>query len=106
MTKKIYLLTLIPIVFSCVGCQHQESDSSSAFVPEVIEYTKIPNVANEGFYLEPGESKTIHINYELNERNYLRLDVLTDVNLYGTFEYRNLEDFDEKGWNHSMSQHL
>lgn len=97
MNKKIYLLTLIPIVFSCVGCQHQESNSSSAFVPEVIEYTKIPNVANEGFYLEPGESKTIHINYELQDKNYLRLDVLTDVNLYGTFEYRNLEDFDEKG---------
>ena len=96
MNKKFYLLSLIPIVFSCVGCQNKGS-SSSEFIPEVIEYEKIPNVANEGFFLEPGESRTLHINYELMNRNYLRLDILTNVNIYGTFEYRNLENYDEKG---------
>lgn len=100
MKKTVFYLSLIPLLFASTGCQKQNneqpSDSSSEFIPEVIEYEKVKGVG-EGFYLEPGEEKTIHVNYELNNRNYLRLDVLTDVNLYGTFEYRNLENFDEKG---------
>lgn len=100
MKNKLLYLSLIPLIFSCIGCQNQNKDNSNTeepFVPEVIEFEKIKNAANEGFYLEPGESRILHINYELVDKNYLRLDVLTEVNLYGVFEYRNLKNFDEKG---------
>ena len=98
--KKVFYLSFIPLVLSIISCQksnNNNSNSDTPFVPEVIEYEKVKNVFNEGFYMEPGEVKTFDINYDLVNKNYLRLDVLTEVNLYGTFEYRNLEDFDEKG---------
>ena len=101
MKKSLFYLSLIPLLFASTGCQKQNdessSDSSSEFIPEVIEYEKVKGVMNEGFFLDSGEERTFHINYELNDKNYLRIDVLTDVNLYGTFEYRNLDNFDEKG---------
>ena len=99
MNNKLFYLTLVPLLFSCVSCntQNKEEPDDDKFIPEVYEFEKVKNVANEGFYLEPGESQTLHINYELIDKNYLRLDVLTSVNLYGVFEYRNIENFDEKG---------
>ena len=97
--KKILYFTILPLIVSCVGCQNNNysSEEEWEYVPEVITFEKVKNVAYEGFYLEPGEIKTFDINYDLIDKNYLRLDVLTDVNLYGTFEYHNLENIDEVG---------
>ena len=84
-------------MLSCLSCDKNNESKEPKFVPEVIEYEKVRNVMNEGFYMEANETRTFDINYDLVKKNYLRLDILTNVNLYGTFEYRNLEDVDEVG---------
>ena len=94
--KTVFYLSLVTLVFSCVGCQ-KKNNSNNKFVPEVTTYEKVKNVANEGFYLDAGESKTLHINYDLVDKNYLKLDVFTEVNLYGCFEYWNIDNYEEKG---------
>lgn len=42
-----------------------------------------------------GETLTFDIDKELKDKNYIQIDVDTDVNLLGTIEYYNLEDQNE-----------
>lgn len=93
--KRVITLSLLPLMLLCVGCQDNNPGDDPGFVPEVISYEKIKNVANEGFYLSPEESRLFDVNYLLRDKNYLRLDVLTDVNLFGTFTYQNIDDSSE-----------
>lgn len=98
--KKIFYLSIISLAISCTGCNNKknnEQPKEEEFVPEVINFEKIKNVANEGFYLEAGETKTFDINYALNDQNYLKLSLLSEVNLYGKIEYSNIDDPAEKG---------
>ena len=51
----------------------------------------------EGLYLEPNEERTIVVNSQIGDKNYLKLEVTTDINIYGTFNYSGLVDESEKG---------
>lgn len=42
--------------------------------------------------IQPDETLTFEIDKELKDKNYLQIDVDTDVNLIGTIEYYNLKD--------------
>ncbi len=50
----------------------------------------------EGKNIEPDETLTFEIDKALNDKNYIKIDVDTDVDLVGTIEYYNTEDKDEK----------
>lgn len=101
MNKKITRSLLVfPALLLVTGCNNSattETTTEPPFVPEEINFERIKNVANEGFYLEPGEERTVDINYESLDKNYVRLDVLCDVDVYGTFNYLNVDKPSETG---------
>ena len=96
---KKQLLIIVPVLaFSTLGAAScSNTDNGPKFVPEVINYERISKVQRSGYYLLPGEERTIEINYTSYGKNYLKLDVYTTIDVYGTFNYENLEDFNETG---------
>ena len=67
-------------------------------VPEkkdaTVATTKFENLytSDKEQAIKPEETLTFEIDKELKNKNYIQIDVDTDVNLLGTIEYYNLED--------------
>lgn len=97
-SKKIIIASSLLSIGSLVACQtYVAPNEETPFVEEVINYEKIKTVQKEGLYLEPNEERTIVVNSQIGDKNYLKLEVTTDINIYGTFNYSGLVDESEKG---------
>ena len=89
-------LWLVGLLTSFSSCTNN-SGKKDEFVDEVITFERIKTVSKEGLYIAPGETRTIDINYESLNKNYLKLLIQTDVDVYGTFNYENVSDPNETG---------
>ena len=94
--KKLLLVSSLLTVFSLVACQVQNPVEDSSFVEEIINFEKIDTVRKEGYLLASNEERTIQINKDIGDMNYLKLVITTDVNIYGNFHYSNVADEGEK----------
>lgn len=94
--KKILLTSLY--TFFLIGCiSGNGGTSEEPFVEEVITYERVTSMPRGGYYLQPQEERTFELNTDIQDKNYLKLDITTDVNVFGTFNYSNLEDPNETG---------
>lgn len=91
--KKITLIGASLLVISSTACT---SSPKEEFVPEEITFERISSVKKGGYFLEPGEERTIDVFHNILDCNYLKLVIQTDVNIYGTFNYSNIDDPSEK----------
>lgn len=89
----IWLAGLLTGFSSCMN----KANSKDDYVEEEITFERIKTVAKEGLYLTPGETRTIQIGFESLDKNYLKLLIQTDVNVYGTFHYENIYNSEETG---------
>ena len=89
-----YLSILAPFAFSNVSCAPQEKKKEE-FKPEVINFEKVPTVQSTEFSLLPGSTRTIEVNYDSLDNNYIKLEMSTDVNLYGMINYLNIDNHNE-----------
>lgn len=100
MNKNIKLFSLIAILsclsaVSCSGGNEQKSE----YVPEVINFTQINSVKHEGYRLEPGQELTISINCIAKNYNYVKLEMKSEVNLVGHYQYSRLTPSEEPSEN-------
>lgn len=93
----VVLFGVISLFPSCSKNNSNSNNNEEEFKEEVINFERVKSVANEGYYVQPGEERTIEVNYESLNKNYLKLVVKTDVNVYGTFNYVNIDDNTETG---------
>lgn len=89
------LLLFVPLLMNVCSCSNNAT--SDEFKEEVINFERIKSVANEGYYVKPNETITIDINYNSLDKNYLKLVIKTEVNVYGRFNYVNIDDETETG---------
>lgn len=87
----LYLPILTAFVFSNVSCG-QEAPKKEEFKEEIINFEKVDSVRNEGYYMQPGETRTITVNYDSLNNNYVKLEMKTDVNVYGVYNYLNIDN--------------
>lgn len=101
MNKNYKISTLLFVCFlaGMTACSQNKPtpDEGEQFVEEEITYERVKSVTNEGYYLVPGEERTITVDYESLNKNYLKLVLKTDVNVYGAFNYVNVDDSSETG---------
>lgn len=95
--QKIIIISTFLSIGALAACHTYTTSSEESFVEEVITYEQIRSVQKEGLYLQPGEERTINVDYSLGDRNYLKLEVTSEINIYGTFNYSGLVDESEKG---------
>lgn len=72
------------LIFGGVGTGSQTAQENYTF-----EQLYSSDEANS---IKPDETLTYEIDKELKDKNYIEIDVDTDVNLFGTIEYYNLAD--------------
>ncbi len=96
-SKKIILMSTLISIGALVACQTAKPNEESSFVEEVINFEKVNSVHKEGFFLQPGEERTIIVDKDLGDKNYLKLVVTSEINIYGLFKYSGLVDESEKG---------
>ena len=93
LVKLFLFISVLAGLFSCNNNSKVEDD----FVEEVITFERIKTVGREGLYLQPGETRTIYIDFDSLDSNYLKLEIQTEVNVYGTYNYRNIYNENETG---------
>lgn len=91
--KFVWLLGLVTGFSAC----NNKTEEEDVFVDEVITFERIKSVGKEGLFISPGETRTVEINFDIFDSNYLKLMIQTDVNVYGTFNYENIYDASETG---------
>ena len=97
MNKLLKLSWLLPLLTTLSACNKQTTPAEEEFKEEEITFERIKSVSKEGFYLQPGETRDISIDFDSLNKNYLKLVIKTDINIYGTFNYQNYYDAGEKG---------
>ena len=88
----VWLIGLLAGYSSC-----SKTTEKDDYVEEVYTFERIKSVSQEGFFMLPGEERTIDIDFESLDSNYLKLLIQTDVNVYGTFNYVNIYNSEETG---------
>lgn len=88
----VWLIGLLAGYSSC-----SKTTEKDDYVEEVYTFERIKSVAQEGFFMLPNEERTIEIDFESLDSNYLKLLIQTDVNVYGTFNYVNINNSEETG---------
>ncbi|MBR4378089.1 MAG: hypothetical protein IKP50_04340 [Bacilli bacterium] len=95
--KLLKVSWLLCLLAPLSACNKKNEPTEEEFVEEVITFERIKSVSKEGLYMQPDETRTIAINFDSLDSNYLKLLIQTDVNIYGTFNYQNIYNASETG---------
>ena len=92
--EKTLFLTLL---LSLAGCTIDKGGDDPVDPEPTEDYTfeQVSSVESQSFSLESARSKTIEVNFQSLDKNYLKLELKTNVNIRGHFNYVNVNDSSE-----------